>query len=369
MRLIAYYLPQYHEIPENNEWWEEGFTEWTNVKKAKSLFKGHDQPIVPGELGYYDLNEPSIRERQAEMAKHAGIEAFCYWHYWFGDGKQLLEMPLAEVLSSKSPDFKFCLGWANESWKAKVWSESPSENDTVLIEQKYPGENDITKHFYHLLNAFKDYRYLKVDGKPLFVIYKPFNMPNIQQFFTLWNNLAIENGIKGIFFVGYTDFSWQVKSILKMGFNAVNVVRLGNCKRSKKLFFLNFFNVIKYLLSLAPLVYNYKNAITELIGKENKEIDVFPSIIPNWDTTPRSGIHGFVMHNSKPKYFLRHIKQVFNSVSLKPKEKQIIFVKSWNEWGEGNYLEPNQKYGTKYLDILRSQVLQQNNSENSQLQK
>jgi len=358
MRIIAYYLPQYHEIPENNEWWDKGFTEWTNVKIANPLFKGHNQPKVPGILGYYDLNDSAIREKQADLAKYAGIEAFCYWHYWFGNGKQLLEMPFNEVLSSNKPNFKFCLGWANESWKAKVWSNPSGNDDKILIEQKYPGEVDIKQHFFYLLKAFKDERYVKIDGKPLFVIYRPDLLPEAHNFITIWNNLAKENGLEGIFFVGHTLYSTDVKDILKLGFDAVNVVRLGDCRRSKKLILLNIVNLVLYALNKKPLVYNFKDAISELQGKENKRLEVFPSIIPRWDNTPRSGIHGFVLHNSTPNFFLKHLKQVIKSISHKPKEKQIIFLKSWNEWGEGNYIEPDKKFGDEYLKILRSQILE-----------
>jgi hypothetical protein len=354
MRLIAYYLPQFHEIPENNEWWGKGFTEWNNVKKAEPLFDGHEQPKIPGELGYYNLKVPDIREKQAELAKDAGIEAFCYWHYWFGNGKQLLEKPFEEVLSSGKPKIKFCLGWANESWKAKVWSSSNGNDDKTLIEQTYPGVDDIVNHFHHLLKAFKDQRYLKVNNRPLFVIYKPEQVPDMPQFINIWNTLAVENGLEGIYFVGYVSFAKHVDRTIKLGFDAVNVVRLGDCRRSKKLVALSLKNLILYALHKKPFVYNYRSAITELSGKENSRLDVFPTIIPNWDHTPRSGIHGFVLHKSTPEYFRKHVEKVINSISGKPKDMQIVFLKSWNEWGEGNYIEPDDKYGRKYLEVLKS---------------
>lgn len=358
MRVIAYYLPQFHEIPENNEWWGHGFTEWHSVKKAKPLYIGHDQPKVPGELGYYDLNDFAVRERQAELAENAGIEAFCYWHYWFGNGKQLLEMPFNKVLSSNKPNFKFCLGWANESWKAKVWSNTKGNEDKLLIEQKYPGEEDIKQHFFHLLEAFKDERYLKIDGKPLFVIYRPQQIPDSKRFIKIWNDLALENGLEGIYFVGHSQYSPEVNNILKLGYDAVNVVRLGDCRRSKKLILLHLRNLILYTLKRKPFIYKYRSAISELKGRENKRLEVFPSIIPNWDHTPRSGIHGFVLQDSTPEYFLKHVKQVFDSISHKPKEKQIVFLKSWNEWGEGNYIEPDSKYGYEYLNIIQKLLAQ-----------
>jgi len=363
MRIIAYYLPQYHEIPENNEWWDKGFTEWYNVKSAAALFEGHDQPKIPGELGYYDLNNPGIRERQAKLAGDAGIEAFCYWHYWFGNGRQLLEMPFNEVLNSHTPNFKFCLGWANESWKAKVWSNPSGDEDKTLIEQQYPGDEDIHLHFFSLLKAFKDDRYVKIEGKPLFVIYKPNLLPDAPRFIAIWNKLARENGLAGIFFVAHTLYTTEVNDCLKLGFDAVNVVRLGNCRRSKRLIALNLLNLLQYALKRKPFVYSYKSAISELAGKENKRLDVFPSIIPNWDNTPRSGIHGFVLHNSTAHSFLKHVKQVRDSVIHKPEERQIVFLKSWNEWGEGNYIEPDKKHGDAYLKVLKSQFPAVNSGE------
>jgi lipopolysaccharide biosynthesis protein len=170
IRSIAFYLPQFHPIKENNEWWGKGFTEWTNVGKARPLFKGHYQPRIPADLGYYDLRLDEVRVEQALMAKEFGIEGFCYWHYWFGNGRTLLERPFKEVLESGSPDFPFCLAWANETWKGFAHG---LKNRNVLIEQKYLGERDDTDHFYKVLPAFKDKRYIKVNSKPVFLIYKP----------------------------------------------------------------------------------------------------------------------------------------------------------------------------------------------------
>ena len=165
-RLIAFYLPQFHPIPENDEWWGRGFTEWTNVAKAVPLFRGHYQPHFPADLGFYDLRVPEVREAQAAMAKAYGIEGFCYYHYWFGHGRRLLERPFNEVLSSGKPDFPFCLCWANDTWTG-IWHGAPNK---VLIEQRYPGVEDYKAHFYALLDAFRDPRYMTVDGKKIFII-------------------------------------------------------------------------------------------------------------------------------------------------------------------------------------------------------
>ena len=198
--VIAYYLPQFHPFKENDEWWGKGFTEWTNVGKAKPLFRGHYQPKVPADLGYYDLRLPEIRQQQAELAKEAGVSGFCYWHYWFGEGRQLLNEIIDEVVATGKPDFPFCLGWANETWKAKQWNKDGS-GDKVLIEQRYGGEDDYRHHFEYVLKIFKDDRYIKIKNCPLFLIYQPQLMPDMQQFISLWNKWAIEAGFNGIYFI------------------------------------------------------------------------------------------------------------------------------------------------------------------------
>lgn len=187
-KIIAFYLPQFHPIKENDEWWGKGFTEWHNVVKAKPLFRGHYQPKLPGDLGFYDLRLPETREAQAQLAKEAGVYGFCYWHYWFGNGRRLLERPFNEVVASGKPDFPFCLAWANHSWYAKTWD--PNKKDKLLIEQLYPGAEDNEKHFYELLAAFKDDRYIKVDDKPLFAIFKPLQVDNVSAFIEQWQDLA-----------------------------------------------------------------------------------------------------------------------------------------------------------------------------------
>ena len=177
VEIIAFYLPQFHPMPDNDEWWGKGFTEWTNVGKAKALFKGHNQPRVPADLGYYDLRLPIVREQQVELAKEAGVTAFCYWHYWFGNGKRLMADIFNEVLKTGKPDFPFCLGWANHSWYAKNWNSDGTSTNKLLIEQIYPGIDDEKMHFAFLLKAFKDPRYVKIDNKPFLLIFDPISIP------------------------------------------------------------------------------------------------------------------------------------------------------------------------------------------------
>lgn len=234
-RVIALYLPQYHPIPENNKYWGEGFTEWTNVAQAKPLFKNHYQPRIPADLGFYDLRLPEVRIKQAELAKEAGIEGFCYWHYWFGNGKEVLQMPFDEVVRTKEPDFPFCLGWALHDWTTKTWERgSAHSKDITIFKQTFPGEEDDIKHFYRLIDAFKDDRYIKVDGKLLFCILVPRAMPEPKRFMDLWNKLATENGLPGFHFVGIID---SMPTITKDNINNIDKAVDDNISDAKKLGF------------------------------------------------------------------------------------------------------------------------------------
>lgn len=353
-RVIAIYLPQFHPIPENDEWWGKGFTEWTNVGKAKPLFKGHYQPRVPADLGYYDLRVPEVREAQANIAREAGIEGFCYWHYWFGNGKRLLERPFNEVLADGKPDFPFCLAWANETWKGFAHGLT---NRNVLIEQLYPGVADYTAHFYEVLPAFKDKRYITVEEKPLFMVYKPLADPEVLVFMNTWRKLAIENGLPGIYFVGHNNNSSDtVDDILATGVDAVNPVRLMSYSDNRS-FFTKVKDKLNSIFRGVPLVYSYEFMMKRLLNADiDSRENVFPSIVPGWDHTPRSGRGGLVLTNSTPQLFQKHVQQVLCTVREKKTENRIIFIKSWNEWAEGNYMEPDLKYGTSFLDVLKQSL-------------
>ena len=198
-RVIAYYLPQFHPIPENDEAWGKGFTEWTNVARAKPQFRGHYQPHIPADLGFYDLRLPEIREQQAALAREYGIEGFCYYHYWMGRDKLLLQRPFQEVLESGKPDFPFSLCWANHEWTTKTWQKDGKNK--VIAPMEYGGEKDYTEHFNYVLPAFKDKRYITIDGKPVFVIYDPYHFKDVSIFMEIWRKLAEENGLPGIYFV------------------------------------------------------------------------------------------------------------------------------------------------------------------------
>ncbi len=352
-RNIAFYLPQFHPIPENDNWWGKGFTEWTNVGKAKRYFTGHYQPRVPADLGYYDLRVPETRQAQADMASKYGIEGFAYWHYWFGNGKRLLERPFNEVLVTGKPDFPFCLSWANETWKG---FDHGLFNRNVLIEQTYPGDKDFENHFYEVLPAFLDKRYIQVHGKPLFLILKPFDIPHSKSFIEQWQNLAIRNGLKGIYFVGQTIRFEEYNSILEMSFDAVNVLRLQDFMRFGRSFPVLVIDKILNELFGLPNIYNFKQVIKHFTGNEDKEINCIPTVLSGWDHSPRSGKRGLILYNATPKLFEQHVAAILEEIKHKPFEDRLVFIKSWNEWAEGNYMEPDLKYGTGFLDALKRAV-------------
>jgi lipopolysaccharide biosynthesis protein len=352
-RVIAFYLPQFHPIPENDEWWGKGFTEWTNTAKAKPLFPGHYQPHVPADLGFYDLRVPETRIAQAEMAREYGIEAFCYYHYWFA-GKRLLERPFNEVLESRKPDFPFCLCWANQTWTG-IWHGSL---DRILIKQTYPGYDDYLRHFDFLLKAFSDKRYVTVDGKPLFLIYQPNEIPDLESVTDLWRNQAAKAGLNGIYLVG---FSWNSSWIPEEdGLDASIVQRLPPVmqiwvSRRTPIKWL----IRKYHMKMGrPTVYSYEDIMPTLISDDMSHKKVYPCVIPNWDNTPRSGKNGLVLHGSNPELFRKHFQKALKNVKDMPPEQKIIFIKSWNEWAEGNHLEPDIRFGKGYLQVIKEELFE-----------
>lgn len=362
-RVIAFYLPQYHPIPENDEWWGKGFTEWTNVGKAKPLFRGHYQPKVPADLGYYDLRLPIIREQQAEMAREAGVEGFMYWHYWFGNGRTLLSEIFDDVLQSGKPDFPFCLGWANHSWTRRTWNSDAALHKNVdLLLQEYPGEQDIVAHFNAVLPAFKDKRYITVDGKPLFLLYAPEDIPDIKGFFAKWNQLAKENGLpRGIHFVGIAR-GWRAQFTKVFDYGCDAVTPANNWAAETEIdgkYRKMFVNLLRNKFPrITPLnKYDYSKIIKHFFSDFDKREDVYPQIFSNFDRSPRAGRRAIIYYNSTPELFKKHIKEAVDIVSHKEEEHKIIFLRSWNEWAEGNYVEPDLKYGHGFLDAIREVVI------------
>lgn len=346
-RLIAFYLPQFYPTPENDEWWGKGFTEWTNVGRAKPLFKGHYQPRVPADLGYYDLRVPEVREQQAKLAREAGIEGFCYWHYWFA-GRRLLDRVFSEVVESGKPDYPFCLCWANHSWYKKTWD--PTQPDKLLIEQTYSGEQDYINHFYTMLPAFKDHRYIKIDGKLLFGIYAPMDFHDFITFKNIWNKLAQENGLGGFHFTGFTFKANDCDSILQKQYDSViqdNIAAIWEYTPNWKKIIIRIRNKIKNIPRLIEYE-DYMNIMVKLFNSSNPKI--YPCINPNFDHSPRSSRYGTVVINNNPKLWYEFCTNVFQMCKYRNHENNIIFIKAWNEWGEGNYMEPDLKYGKAYIE-------------------
>ncbi len=357
-KVIAYYLPQFHPTKENDEWWGKGFTEWTNVAKAKPLFRGHIQPHIPADLGFYDLRVSETRVAQAQLAKEAGIDAFCYWHYWFGNGVQLLEKPLQWVLSEGKPDFPFCLGWANHSWEKKRWNKDVSRLDrSLLMEMTYPGKKDYEDHFYKMLPAFKDDRYYKIGGKNVFLIYVVKDLPDCELFINTWQELAIKNNLPLFYFIGHVNNTDEILYCKKLPFDQL-VYENRTSARSLKSGIIQrlrsaLSSVIRRPLSVMP----YKRFIKRLDYSPVSKFDIFPTIYSNWDTTPRLGYGGEVLTGASPELFKQHIDSVLSLLASRKVDEKVVFLKSWNEWAEGNYVEPDLEYGCGRLEALKSSII------------
>lgn len=348
-RLIAFHLPQYHPIPENDEWWGKGFTEWTNTAKAKPLFPGHYQPHVVADLGFYDLRLAESRVAQAELAKQYGLAGFCYYHYWFG-GKMLLERPVEEIVRSGQPDFGFCMCWANQTWTG-IWHGAPGR---ILIEQTYPGDEDHRRHFEYLLPAFRDARYIRVDGKPVFVIYRPMEIPDVHCVMDLWREMAVKAGLGGLHLVAVEGPDWIPQ---EHGFDASITPRLPPRRG-----WVSWRSPIKRLVQKYqemkgyPTIHSYQKAMPEFLVEPKAGVENYPCAIPNWDNTPRSGSNGLVLHGSTPELFRKHLRAALGLAKKLPEGHQFVFVKAWNEWAEGNHLEPDLKYGHAYLEVVAEEL-------------
>lgn len=367
LKTIAFYLPQYHQIKENDEWYGTYFTEWTNVKKAKPLFWGHKQPRIPGELGYYDLTDSDIRRRQAELAKEAGLSAFCYYDYWFGEKKRLLEMPITEVVKSGEPDFPFCMCWANHDWQKKYWDGATNNLcKTMLMEQKYGGKEDYTDHFYALLDAFKDRRYYKLQEKLVYVIYEPTQIPDLKLFVDTWQELAQKEGLPAFYFVGYfcyTNIELIEEQKYKV-FDSYIVSYLGKMtnvsSRHAIQYLLKAKIAIAHFLKIPVDVHSYRKYVSRLQSDFYKNENIFPEVIPNWDVSPRRQQGALILKNARPEYFKQYLRNIVNLICEKKEENQVVFIKSWNEWGEGNYMEPDEEFGKGYINVLKEVVKETN---------
>lgn len=346
-RAVALYLPQFHPIPENDEWWGPGFTEWTNVARARPRFPGHRQPRLPGALGFYDLRLPEVRRAQADLAEAAGIEGFAYWHYWFGNGRQLLERPFAEVLASGEPGLGFCLAWANQTWTG-IWHGDPGR---VLVRQEYPGPADEEAHFRTLLPAFTDPRYLRVGGRLLFLLQDPADLPDAVGFTDRWRALAEREGLGGFHFVGEapagdrrpSDYGFD-QWLRPTGPCLPHRVALEGWPRARRA-------LLRRLTGVAVAPYR---AYADAYLRTPLRADEVPVALAGWDNTPRSGRRGVVLDGFDAAAWAGHLGAVVDAVADRSAEERLVVVKSWNEWAEGNVLEPDVPTGDALLAATRN---------------
>jgi hypothetical protein len=371
---IAIYFPQLHSIPENDDWWGEGFTDWVNVKSAKSQYKGHDQPRVPLNKTYYDQSELDVIRDQIRLAKEYGIFGFCHYHYWF-DGKKLLETPTEAVLKNKELDFPFCLSWANETWSRR-WDGQDRE---ILIKQEHPADKERWKlHFDYLIQFWKDDRAIKVDGKPIFCIYNPNKIPEVSKMLGYWRDLAVDNGLKGLFFVHQkaheydnaeclkefdSEFLFEPNEAANSGeFHANERGLMRSCVRFA--YYKVLSENLKSRLKEAKLKYfpalsirDYDKVWEIAISKRSSHVPVtFPGAFPDWDNTPRYKQNAIVYKGASPERFGFWFKQLAETMPGRNLPENFIFINAWNEWAEGAYLEPDSSNEYGYLEAIKKVV-------------
>ena len=372
IKTIAYYLPQFHAIPENDKAWGKGFTEWTNTKKAKPMFEGHYQPKVPLNKNYYNLLNDDVKVWQANLAKQYGVFGFCYYHYWFKDGKQLLEKPAEQMLANKEVDIPFCFSWANENW-SKLWDGG---NKELIAEQDYGDQDDWKKHLEYLIPFFKDSRYITLDGKPVFLIYKPEEMPQVNQMIDYWNSEIKKAGFPGICFMiqnpnwffmpsyelGKFDYQVKFHPFFALGYKDKNIEKMYFQRRIyQKLKHVHLNGIIDTLVPKLKKIRHKKDAniqkkldydeIWEVILKTEHKKEFIEGAFVDWDNTARKK-NGFVHIGATPEKFKGYMKRLYKSVEDN-EQQPVVFINAWNEWCEGAYLEPDEKHGFGYLEALK----------------
>lgn len=357
LKAIALYLPQFHPFKENDEWWGKGFTEWTNVTKSKPKFEGHYQPHLPADLGFYDLRLLDTMVDQAKLAMEYGVYGFCFYHYWF-NGKLLMETPVEQMLKSKKPDFPFCLCWANENW-TRTWD---GLEKNVLIKQDYDLKDDLD-HIQYLMPFFKDDRYIKIDGKPVYLMYRSELHPNINEAVHIWREEVKKQGFEDLYLIRVENF--------KRNFDPVNHdfdasmefapdFSLELQKYSKKKPIRHFLRKLSHKTGIASSgllknkVFDYQDMVDRMVAKEPKSYKFFRSVFPSWDNSARRAKDATVFVNSSPEKFKQWVIKTADYTNRNFNgDERMMFINAWNEWAEGCHLEPDQKYGHQYLQALK----------------
>jgi lipopolysaccharide biosynthesis protein len=357
-RIISIYLPQFHPIPENDKWWGKGFTEWTNVTRATPLLKGHYQPHLPSDLGFCDLRLSDTREAQAELARQHGIYGFCYYHYWF-NGHRLLNRPIDEVLASGKPDFPFMFCWANENWSRR-WNE---EDQAILMKHEYSLEDD-ERHINFLIPFFKDKRYIKVGNKPVFSIYRSDLFPDITKTIDLWRKVVRRHGFDDIYMINVQYFAKTFIDPAAYHFDA-SLAFQPNWAQAPSRLFGTWKDKLLHKLKIRESIYTvnyiayYKDFVAQMMKAKPFDYKCYPSITPGWDNSARKKRKGAILLDSTPQLFSAWLADTLEKFKPYSKEENFIFINAWNEWAEGNHLEPCQKWGRAYLEALRD-TLQSN---------
>lgn len=350
LRPIAFVLPQFHPIPENDLWWGKGFTEWTNVKKAKPLFKEHYQPQLPTTLGFYDLRLSEARQAQADIAQEHGIHGFCYYHYWF-NGKRLLNYPIDEMLRLQKPEMPFMLCWANENWTRR-WDGKDNE---ILIKQEYSFEDDAAHMRWLCEQVFSDKRYISVNDCPVFVIYRHDLFPDITKTAKIWRDIAVnEFGYKGLYLCITESFNNQMNPSV-FNFDAAiefspHQVMKSIIKKSKKE---KLFESLGLQKEKTYSLRDFKQGVTQMLNRKIPGYKLYRSVTPSWDNTARKGDQAYIGLGSSPAIYYKWLKNIKDNFEPFSKEENFIFINAMNEWAEGNHLEPCQKWGTKYLEATK----------------
>lgn len=350
-KLIAFYLPQFHPIPENDEWWGKGFTEWRNVVRGRPVFRGHYQPHLPADLGFYDLRVPETRQAQADIARDHGIYGFCYYHYWF-NGRRLLERPFDEVLHTGSPDFPFCLCWANEEW-TRAWD---GRTGHVLIGQDY-NEADDREHMRWLAQAFEDPRYIRVDGRPLFLVYRAGKIPDPRRTTDAWRDEAAKLGTGDPMLCRVESFSDEGGDPHAMGFDAAVEFqpRWRLLRPSLRYRLMRKMGLTRWA-RLSHMVYDYADVVETMLGATPPPYPRYPCVTPMWDNSARRASLASILHGSTPELYERWLTEVIRRNHQSGTPENIVFVNAWNEWAEGCHLEPCLRWGRAYLEATKRAV-------------